>query len=426
MTKKIFQTTLLAGLFSLSSVTLACSNVFISGPKGIGAVARTMDLELNTGNTFGYGGRGWVNVSNINLPQKYPIHPMKWTSSYAFVGQSMLKTFVITDGLNTEGLYAAWLDLPDVSDYPTYNPKDKRPEIGMTDLTNFVLGTAKDVPEALDNIRQTQPVLNALSLLSNRNLLFGGSAIHLVLRDAEGNSAVVEWTQYKGKPTMHYYVHKAGTDTVVETMPDLKTKPIIFKDALGSVVTNAPDYAWQLKNAAELNRVYTGNTNQKWQGLYMNGSGMYGLPGDWTPPSRFTRATQLIRVMPKPNNEEEALALAYDALQTVKTQIGTNPAPSLWATVSDLQHRIYYYKPLLFVSPNFTTHHLAIKATPFNTQWQAYDVRNIAETNRIPRGWVTAQVKPGPIATQEQAQKSIKMTYLPTPGSNRTTLTWVQ
>jgi choloylglycine hydrolase len=424
MPSKLVSACIITGAFALSTISLACSNIFVSGPNNIAAVARTMDLELNTGDTFGFGGVGWKNTSNIDMPQKGPIHGMKWTNKYGFIGQSMFKTYVITDGMNSQGLYAAWLDLPDVSLYPSYNPMNKKPEIGIGDLTDYVLGTSKNVPEALANIKKTQPILDALSLKIKNKMYFGGSAVHLVLRDEAGNAAVVEWTKFKGKPVMHYYFHKAGTDTVVESMPNQNTKPIVFKNALGSATTNSPDYAWQLKNTAKYNSLFTGSTGKRWGGAHMNGSGMYGIPGSWTPPSRFARGTQLVRVMPKPQTENEAMVLAYEALETMITQIGTNPAASLWATMSDLHNKIYYFKPLLYVAPNFKTNHLAIKVPPFDTPWQKYDVKQLTAANTVPQGWIKAQASQGEVATKAQAAKVKQMTYSPTPGKSRATINW--
>lgn len=423
---KLLASCLLASTFALSTITLACSNVEVYGPNHIDAVGRTMDLELNTGNQFGFGARGWHNIANINMPQKEPIDPMKWVNKYAFVGQTMFHKYILTDGLNSQGLYAGWLDLPDVSLYPTYNPQDKRPEMGLADLTNYVLGTSKNVPEAIHNIAKTQVIMDTLAVKLGTHTLFGGSAIHLVLRDRDGNSATIEWTKYDGKPKMHIYEHKGGTNSVVESIPDTNAKPVIFEDATGSVTTNAPNYSWQLQNTARFDKVFTGNTNRKWDNLYMNGSGMAGIPGSWTPPSRFARATQLIRLMPKPQTEQQALALAYSALLTIRVPVGANPAGSLWATMSDLKNSVYYFKVLLNAAADFKTRIIKISLPSFNNNWQRIDVKKLASRNRVPKGWVKALVKQGPIATPAGVALTKKMTYAPTPGNIKTTYNWMK
>lgn len=416
---------LLASTFSFSTITLACSNVAVTGPNDVVAVARTMDLEFNTGNTFGFGGRGWKNVSNINMPQKAPTHALKWTNKYPFLGQTGFKSYVIADGINNQGLYASFLDLPDVSYYPAYDPKDKRPELGITDLVNYVLGTAKSVPEAIADLMKTQIIANSFALKIGTKLMFGGNAVHLILRDKEGNAAVIEWTKVNDKPMLHVYEHKAGIDTVIESIPDSDIKSVTFKNADASVATNSPDYAWQLTNTARYDKVFTGNTSRKWDGLYMNGSGFYDIPGNWTPPGRFARATQLIRVMPKPENEQQAQMLAFSALETVRTPVGSNPAASLWASVSDLKHNIYHYKVLLNAFTNMKTETVYISLPKFDAKWQTYDVNTLGKRNKVPKGWIKAIVKQGPIATPAGVKMTEELIHAPTKGDMKATIKWM-
>lgn len=413
-------------LFSLilPSVTFACSNIGVVGQPGIAAVARTMDMELNTGNTFGFGAKGWHNRSNINMPQMAPIHAARWVNKYPFLGQSAFKTYVITDGINNQGLYAAYLDLPDISYYPSYNPKDKRPELGMTDVINFVLGTSRSVPEAINKLKKMQIVKNAFEIKYKKHFYFGGNAVHLVLRDKEGNVGVIEWVKFKGSAYTHYYLHKTGTHTVVETIDGANIQPVVFKNTDAAVVTNSPDYAWQLRNTSHYDYVFTGSTGRKWDGIYMNGSGFFGVHGDWTPPSRFTRGAQLERLMPRPETEKEALALAYSAIQTMRVPVGANPSSSIWMTVSDLKNSVYYFKPLLNVYPKMKNHMLYISVPAFNATWQHYSVNAIAGHKHLPQGWVSTRVQLGKMATPQQTEQSLKMSYTPTPGNVRYHYAW--
>lgn len=408
----------IAAFFSLS--VFACSNIFVTGP-GVAAVGRTMDLELNTGEVFGFGVRGEKNVSNINYPQNSPIHAMHWINRYAFLGQSAFKTYVLVDGLNTQGLYAAFLDLPNISVYPTYDPKDTRPELGLTDTVNYVLGTSNSVPNAIENLKKAQIIKNAFVVTVGRTTLFGGNAVHLVLRDKLGNNATIEWTKTKGQSRMHIYLHQAGETQVVEETPSLSQK-MIFRNAKGMAVTNSPAYHWQLQNASRYNYMFTGSTKRQWDGQYMNGSGMYRIPGSWTPPARFARGTQLVRLMPTPKTEAQALTLAWNALETMKVPAGANPAMSIWATLSDLKNSVYYYKVLLSPYPNFSKHLIQIALPAFNSVWQSYDLKHYAKDNVVPKGWVSAKVAQGKIATPAGVKQDNQMIHAPTPGGVKTTI----
>lgn len=409
----VFSTT----LFLTSTFTNACSNVFVAG-NNTAAVARTMDLEMNTGNKFGFGAIGWKNTSNINAIQSQPIKPLHWINRYAFLGQTGFGTYVILDGINSAGLYAGFLDLPNITYYPTYNPKDKRPELGLTDLADYVLGTANSVPNALNRLNKAQIVENAFSIQYKGKTYFVGNAIHLVLRDKYGNAAVIEWVKGKQKLSeTHIYFHKAGTTTVSETISGQPHYHKVYHNTLGGVVTNAPSYSWQLNNTRKYDYVYTGNTNKTWDGLHMNGSGMAGIPGDWTPPSRFARASQLLRLTPTPKTEKQALNLAYGILSAaMHVPVGSNSAATIWASVSDLKNGIYYFKNYMSSLPNAKTNTSYIRLYDFNNPFVSYNINRLKKRKTAPKGWIPAKAKVGPKATAKQIHMANEMAYSPTAG----------
>ena len=97
---------------------------------------------------------------------------------------------------------------------------------------------------------------------------------------------------------MHLAVHDAhGGDLVVEF---LHGEPVFHDDPIG-VLTNSPTFDWHETNLR--NYVNLRDAEAKpldLMGLEVkptgNGTGLLGLPGDVTPPSRFVRATVLAEV----------------------------------------------------------------------------------------------------------------------------------
>ena len=407
--------------FVASQTAFACSNVFVAGDNNIAAVGRTMDLEFNTGNTFGYGALGQENVSNLNMPIKGKPNPIKWTNKYAFMGQTAFKTNLIVDGVNTAGLYAAYLDLPGATVYPNnQNVDSAKPELAVTDVTNYILGTSSSVIDALSKLKKVQFVQRAIVVKTPKGPMFGSDAVHVILRDKGGNSAVIEWLKGKnGQSEAHFYLHVAGSDQVVETVQNSNKITHIYKNTQGAVLTNAPTYGWQLKHAAKFDHLYNGNSNKKVDGYYMNGSGMSGLPGDWTPPSRFTRATQLVKNMPKPTSEKEALFLANQALQTMAVPIGGNPATSIWASMVDLKNSTYYFRPIIFVKNDLKKNTMLVTFKGIQVTWQKFDLQKIAKINQTPKGWLTIQSKQGIMVPKNQLGKIQAMIKTPTPGMSR-------
>ncbi len=371
-----------------SQLAFPCSNVMISG-NGFSAVARTMDLESNTGDTFGLGLVGEHNTSNINMPQKAAIKAVSWSTQYPFLGQTGFGLPNLLDGINSKGVYAAFLYLPGISKFPFYNPKDKRPELAITDLINYILGTSNSVKDAINHIRKFQLVFGAIQV----GKYFASFPIHLIIRDRSGHSAVIEWINHK----THIY------------------------NSAGPVLTNSPAYPWQMKNAKRYNYTFTGNTARKWDGLYMNGSGFYGIPGDWTPPSRFARAAQVIRHLPKPANETQAMYLAYSAIQSDVVPLGSNSAATIWMSLSDLKNSTYYFRPIFYVVSDNKGIQTYKMSPAYATTLKGYHVADISRKYKssatLPKQWVHARIQQGTIAPNPK--QLVDEALSPTPGPSK-------
>lgn len=402
---------------------LPCSNVFVTarsedGPERIyAAVARTMDFEQITGNAFGYGLKGVDNVSNINMYP--PVNPAKWTNKYSFAGQTSLRTSIMTDGVNSEGLYVGLLEFPSYTEYPAYNPSDPRPELGVLNVLIYVLGTSASVTEALENLQQHQLVINAGSIF---DIVFAGFPFHLSLRDKHGNSAVIEWIGGK----THYYFHEAFTNVVTETVDSfdhLGTMDYVGTNA--AILTNAPPYGWHLSEAAKSPwaDMVTGNTAQTWdvdgKSVYMNGSRMLGLPGDFTSPNRFLRGSVLTRVVPQVKSQDQAMRAALSIIQSLQQPPGSSPDPTIWMSWVDLQRSIYHFKPLLYpltvkvADDEFSQ----LIETPLmkETPWKSVQVKSL---KRVPPGGVAVKSRLGRQVPAFWKTEVLRMINEPTPGES--------
>jgi penicillin V acylase-like amidase (Ntn superfamily) len=395
--------------------TSACSNVFVAGTNettGVkyAAVARSMDIEFWLGEVFGYGLIGDENESNINIPQSGPVKPKMWTNVYGFIGQTVLGLFILTDGVNTEGLYAGLLELPGFTQYPEFNPRDRRPELGVLDVLTYALGTARDVPDLVDPDSRTGKLLKVQMVLNAAQVgpIFRGFPSHLAFRDKNGNSAVVEWIEGK----THFYVHRAGTSEIVEIVDGHPSYRKVYHNTEGAVLTNAPPYSWHLKQVEPLlkkHRYFTGNTERKWDGAYMNGSGLFGLEGDYTPVSRFVRASILASLYPKAKTQNQAMYAAYNVLQSVIVPLGANPSPTAWVSWVDLPNSIYHFKPL--IRPLEIGDILGVALAEDNLyNWQSYDCKAIAGGGgNPPKGWVHVKVQgKEPVTNPDAIRNEIK------------------
>jgi penicillin V acylase-like amidase (Ntn superfamily) len=167
----------------------------------------------------------------------------------------------------------------------------------------------------------------------------------------------------------------------------------------------------------------TGNTAQTWDvggtSVYMNGSRMLGLPGDFTSPSRFVRGSVLTRVVPQVKSQDQAMRAAFSIIQSLQQPPGSSPDPTIWMSWVDLQRSVYHFKPVLYP--------LTIKLaddefdqfieTPLlkETPWKSIQVKRL---NRVPPGGVAVRSRLGKQASAFWRAEVLRMIEEPTPGAS--------
>ena len=125
-------------------------------------------------------------------------------------------------------------------------------------------------------------------------------------------------------------------------------------------MTNAPNFPWMLTNL----RNYVGMSNDqippsafggKIYASTGHGAGMFGLPGDLTPPSRFVRMAVTLKFADQAENAEGLLNLAQHVISSLHIVRGmavdrdksgkiTASETTQWSAFRDLTNRVYYYR----------------------------------------------------------------------------------
>ena len=118
-----------------------------------------------------------------------------------------------------------------------------------------------------------------------------------------------------------------------------------------NVMTNSPDYLEQLELFDDvIDDLKQKNTDSKRGGVYENGSGLLGLPGDYTPISRFTKLKTLLWFMPKKvRNLREANYINNRIIGNIVVPLGANPAPTLWYCKFNLSDCSYDITSLFYL-----------------------------------------------------------------------------
>ncbi|MCP5469174.1 MAG: choloylglycine hydrolase family protein [Chlamydiales bacterium] len=305
-------------LFLLLTVPAwACTDFVVQATDKSSVVGRSMEFGLNLESQV------LIQPKNTLMQSRVfnGLAGMKWRVQYAYIGMTALGQDWLVDGMNEAGLSIGALWFPG-SDYPKVDESIPQKTIALEDLGDWILSSFETIDEVKKAIHDVQvwphdlPKLNSIPPL------------HLSLHDAQGNSAAIEF---------------------------LDGKLMFFDNPVG-VLTNAPKLEWHLTNLPNyINLSAMQKEKASFDGLVLHppgqGFGMLGVPGDWTPPSRFVRIATFKNFANTPKNAQENVTLALHLLNTVDIPYGAvrnvdkeHYDYTQWIVVKDLSNGDLYYR----------------------------------------------------------------------------------
>ena len=315
--------------FIISSIGYACTGITVKTNKNDVLQARTVEYgEGNLNSQLVITPRGHEFQS---LTPEGKINGLKWKNKYGYVGISMINEIFIGEGVNEEGLNAGIFYFPHYGKLKNYNPKDASSSLVDMEFVKWILGNFKTVDEVKEGLK---------------------------------NITIVSVEEKEGKQlsTGHWRVgDKNGGNIVIEIVENGQVK--IYDNKVG-VLTNSPDYDWHIKNLNNYINLYAGNAKDytvDGQQIFSfgAGTGMLGLPGDITPPSRFIRAFLFLKTLKTPESTLEGVLSAFHVLNNFDIPIGVEYSAehkkyipkgilsaTQWTTVSNLTDREFYYKTM--------------------------------------------------------------------------------
>jgi len=248
-----------------------------------------------------------------------PIHnPLKWSNKFGYVGMETDFYDVIrgiTDGMNEEGLSIGVLWFP-CGKYPTLESATG-PVIYNVNVAEWILGN-------FDSVASLKNALNSITVTNiSERFKSARSPLHFAVHDRSGENIVIEYMN----GVLQVY------------------------DSPNGVMTNAPDYAWQLDNLTNyINLTLNDNPLEIW-GQQLHGSGCLGMPGDATPPSRFVKAWMVQQSTQNytPQNTEDAIALAARMILSFSIPRGfvvedvNKLLRTEWNVIRDQKNKVYYF-----------------------------------------------------------------------------------
>lgn len=315
-------TILLGTLLTVAGNAYSCTDFRLIAKDGAVIVTRSMEfgVDMKSNLRTSTKDRSFTTTAPDGKPG------LSWKANYGYVYLDAFNQDFTVDGMNEAGLSFEYLYLPGETQYqtvPAGQDSQALPYLNLGDwaLSNF--STVAEVRQALSNIHVFEQKLPSLN-----NMVF---PLHAAITDASGNSIIIEFVGGK----MNIYDNKVG------------------------ILTNSPQYPWHLANI----RNYINLSPYVPEPITANGltfaatgqgTGMVGVPGDFSPPSRFIKIATLIKTAYQANDAISALILAQHIINNVDIPLGTvrsreangkDMADSTeWVVFKDLKNKVFYYK----------------------------------------------------------------------------------
>ena len=274
---------------------------------------RTLELGMELDNKVLYVPKGKEDF----IETKYE----KYSSKYAVIGSGFFDIVSFGDGINEMGLMGSNNFFPG---YASFSKELIGGKVNMNSSNTFdyLLSRCKDVAEVIDE---------AKNIIILDQVEEGGEMstdAHYFFMDAEGSRVVLE----------------------------PKDGRLIAYDNPYGVLTNSPRFDWHttnLKNYINLksDNIDEGEFNEVIVSKFGEGSGMLGIPGDFTPPSRFIRAAYFVSNTMKNLERETAILQAFRILSqfdipkgAVVDSKGEHADEALYTSVMDTEKSGYFIK----------------------------------------------------------------------------------
>lgn len=306
--------------FALWQKADACTAITLKAEDGSAIQARTEEWG-----TFDLESEVMVTPRGLNLQSITPDNKpgLKWKSKYGVLGLNSLHKPAYVDAVNEKGLSVSVLYHLGYAEYQAYDPNQAHRSLHPLDLPMWLLTSFATVGE----VRERLPGIMVVPVPVKE---LGGipAPVHFLVSDAAGKTIVIEYL--KGR--LHIYDNPVG------------------------VLTNNPEFPWHLTNlsnyiglqAKSRKPIKVGDLEVKPLGM---GTGMLGLPGDYSPPSRFVRAAALRNTVRPLAAGEDAILEAFRILNNFDIPLGAIDAPgkgiagnTQWTTAIDTRALRYYYR----------------------------------------------------------------------------------
>ena len=269
----------------------ACTGISLTAKDGSRVVARTVEWAATPMQC------GYVVAPRGHMHQSYTPsgeNGLKYKSVYGYVGiYTEYEPFVV-EGVNESGLSAGLFFFPNYGQYAAYDQSQNDKTLCDMQFVSWVLSQFNSIDQVKDALKK----INVVTL--NHKI----GAVHWRIAQPDGRMVVLEFVN----GTANFYENRLG------------------------VLTNAPGFPWHMTNLNNYLNLRPGSAPdyQIKPGITLqalgHGSGMLGLPGDFTSPSRFVRAAFFQTTAPVLDTGFDTVTQAFHILNNFDIPIGSQHA----------------------------------------------------------------------------------------------------
>lgn len=297
----------------------ACTGISFTARDGSRVVARTVEWAATPMQC------GYVVCPRGHQQQSYTPSGedgMKYTARFGYVGiYTEYEPFVV-EGVNESGLSAGLFFFPDYGQYTPYDQSKSDRTVCDMQFVSWVLSQF----ESIDQVKAALKNINVVTL--NHKI----GAVHWRIAEPGGRMVVLEFVG----GVAQFYENQLG------------------------VLTNAPGFKWHMTNLNNYINLEPGSAPDHTlkAGIVLkplgHGSGMLGLPGDFTSPSRFVRASFYQTTAPLADNGFDAVVQSFHILNNFDIPIGSQhqladipkglPSATQFTAVTDQKAMKLYYR----------------------------------------------------------------------------------
>jgi choloylglycine hydrolase len=300
-----------------------CTGIRLVAADGTVVHARTLEFAVDLNSNVITVPRGYARIGSTPDGKE----GLKWKAKYASVGANGLGMPFVFDGLNEKGLAVGVFYFPTTAGYMPYRGADAGKTIAPWEMGSWLLDNFATVEEVKTNVGK---IIVAGVVFKDWGFV---PPAHFVVHDASAKSIVIEYVG--GKLNVH-------------------------ENPLG-LMSNSPTFDWHMTNLRNYVNFSLTNVPPTQLGPvklepFGQGSGMLGLPGDFTPPSRFVRAAAFSQSALPSKTGSDAVLQAFHILNNFdipkgaarereKDEHGNTLADyTLWTSANDLKAKRFYFR----------------------------------------------------------------------------------